>query len=178
MSNETSTISPNACQARIARGEVIDLIDVRTPGEFASLRAAVARSVPLETIVSAFAGALQAGPPILLLCKSGARATKARSALLAAGCERDVCVVEGGTDAWVASGLPVVRDDSRCVLSLDRQVRIVAGSLVAIGAALGFLVHPYWIALSFAVGCGLVFAGVTNTCGLAMLLARLPWNRR
>jgi hypothetical protein len=83
--------------------------------------------------------------------------------------------VEGGTQAWDEAGLPVVRGQK--AISLERQVRIAAGSLVLLGALLGYFAHPYWIALSAFVGAGLVFAGITDTCGMGMLLARMPWNQ-
>jgi rhodanese-related sulfurtransferase len=87
----------------------------------------------------------------------------------------NVVNVEGGTKAWDEAGLPVVRGQK--AISLERQVRIAAGTLVLIGALLGYFAHPYWIGLSAFVGAGLIFAGVTDTCGMAMLLARMPWNR-
>lgn len=83
----------------------------------------------------------------------------------------DVANVEGG-----APGRPIVRGERR-VISLERQVRIAAGSLVVAGTTLGFLVHPYFLGLSAFVGGGLVLAGVTDTCGMALILSRLPWNR-
>jgi rhodanese-related sulfurtransferase len=83
--------------------------------------------------------------------------------------------VDGGTQAWEAAGLPIVRGQK--TISLERQVRIAAGSLVVLGAVLGYFVHPYFIGLSAFVGAGLVFAGVTDTCGMGMLLARMPWNK-
>jgi hypothetical protein len=84
--------------------------------------------------------------------------------------------VEGGTIACENAGLPLARGTK--VMSLERQVRIAAGSLVLTGIVLGWLVHPYLIGLSAFVGAGLVFAGVTDTCGMGMLLARMPWNTR
>ncbi len=83
--------------------------------------------------------------------------------------------VEGGTQAWDQAGLPVVRGQQ--AMSLERQVRIAAGSLVVLGSALGAFVSPYWIGLAAFVGAGLVFAGITDTCGMGMLLARMPWNK-
>ena len=85
------------------------------------------------------------------------------------------CAVEGGTLACVESGLPVVRGMK--AISLERQVRIASGLLVLLGALLGWLVHPAFIGLSAFIGAGLVFAGVTDTCGMGMLLARMPWNQ-
>jgi hypothetical protein len=84
-------------------------------------------------------------------------------------------VVAGGTDAWVAAGLPVVR--GKAAIALERQVRIAAGLIVLTGVVLGYTVHHYWFALSGAVGAGLAIAGITDTCMMGMLLARMPWNR-
>jgi hypothetical protein len=83
--------------------------------------------------------------------------------------------VEGGTDAWVAAGLPVV--EGKGSISIERQVRIAAGSLVVLGIVLSLLAHPLFIGLSAFVGCGLVFAGITDTCMMGMMLAKMPWNR-
>jgi hypothetical protein len=87
------------------------------------------------------------------------------------------CVLEDGMRGWKEAGLPTEVNRTG-VISLERQVRIVAGSMAAIGGILALLVNPYWALLSTFVGCGLVFAGVTDTCGMALLLARLPFNRK
>ena len=91
-----------------------------------------------------------------------------------AGFEK-VTNVEGGTSAWQSAGLPVIEGKRR--MSLERQVRIAAGSLVVIGAAIGQFVHPAGFGLSAFIGAGLVFAGVTDTCGMGMMIAKMPWNR-
>jgi hypothetical protein len=83
--------------------------------------------------------------------------------------------VEGGTQAWDQAGLPVIRGEK--TISLERQVRIAAGLLVVSGTALGAFVHPYFLGLAAFVGAGLVFAGITDTCGMGMILARMPWNQ-
>ena len=83
--------------------------------------------------------------------------------------------VDGGTSAWQSAGLPVV--EGKKVMSLERQVRIAAGSLVVIGVIVGQFVHPGGFALSAFIGAGLVFSAVTNTCGMGMLIAKMPWNR-
>ena len=93
--------------------------------------------------------------------------------LAAAGLEASV--VEGGTVACERAGLPVVR--GRGGVSIERQVRIAAGSLVAAGTAAGWLVHPGFLAVPAFVGCGLAFAGLSDTCAMGDLLARMPWNR-
>jgi rhodanese-related sulfurtransferase len=86
-------------------------------------------------------------------------------------------VVEGGTLAWIAANLPVTRSAVK-MISLERQVRIAAGSLVLIGVLLGWFVHRGFYGLAAFVGAGLVFAGITDFCGMGLLLAKLPWNRR
>jgi rhodanese-related sulfurtransferase len=83
--------------------------------------------------------------------------------------------VDGGTSAWQSAGLPVV--EGKKVMSLERQVRIAAGSLVVIGVIVGQFVHPSGFGLSGFIGAGLVFSAVTNTCGMGMLIAKMPWNR-
>ena len=96
------------------------------------------------------------------------------SNLVAAGITNAINV-EGGNTACVAASVQVVR--GKKAISLERQVRIAAGVLVCAGAALGFFVHPYWIGLSAFIGAGLVFAGVTDTCGMGMVLAKMHWNQ-
>lgn len=150
------------------------LVDVRTPAEYRSLHAEGATLVPLDAFdTAALVGAVPAGRTLHLLCKSGTRARMAAQKLDAAGCA--CVVVEGGTDAWAAAGLPVVR--GKAAMSLERQVRIVAGLLVLTGVVLGFTVHPYWFGLSGFIGAGLTFAGLTDICPMAMFIARCPWNR-
>jgi rhodanese-related sulfurtransferase len=113
--------------------------------------------------------------PLYFICRSGGRGKQACEKLLAAG-YASVVNVEGGTSAWAEAGLPVVR--GRKAIALERQVRMVAGSLVLLGALLGWLVHPAFVALSAFVGAGLLYSGLTDTCGMGMLLARMPWNQK
>jgi len=157
-------------------GQPIDLIDVRTPAEFRELHVDFARNVPLDRLdaaaISTQRGASQ--QPLYVICRSGGRGKQACSKLIDAGLT-NVLNVEGGTLAWEQAGFPVVR--GKKTISLERQVRIAAGTLVLAGSVLGTFVHPYWIGLSAFVGAGLIFAGVTDTCGMAMLLARMPWNQ-
>ena len=171
-----TTINPQELAARHERGEVHDLIDVRTPVEFRELHVTFARNVPLDrldpnAVMNARNGASQ--QPLYVVCRSGNRANQACEKFHAAGFTNVINVV-GGTLACEQAGLPVAR--GKQAISLERQVRIAAGLLVLIGAGLAF-VNPYWIGLSAFVGAGLVFAGVTDTCGMGMLLARMPWNQ-
>src|SRR5262249_8283484 len=158
----------------VQAGQAVDLIDVRTPVEFREVHASIARNIPLTELDPSRIAAGQNGSPLYFICKSGGRGKQACEKLLAAG-QSKVVNVEGGTTAWEEAGLPVVR--GKKAVSLERQVRIAAGSIVLIGAALALFVHPYWIGLSAFIGAGLVFSGVTDTCGMAMLLARMPWNQ-
>jgi rhodanese-related sulfurtransferase len=155
----------------------VELIDVRTPAEFEECHAVAARCVPLDRLDPKAVMAARPDPsdPLYVICRSGSRAKMACDKFRAAGFDNVVCV-EGGTLAWDAAGLPVKR--GRKVMSLERQVRIAAGSLVLLGVALGFLVHEALFGLSAFIGAGLVFAGITDTCGMGMLLARMPWNQR
>jgi rhodanese-related sulfurtransferase len=153
-----------------------DLIDVRTPAEYREIHVRGAHLIPLTHLsVEAVRDSRpsDAEGPTYVVCQSGVRAGKAVATLTAAG--HEAVVVAGGTDACIAAGLPVVR--GQAAMSLERQVRIAAGSLVVIGVSLGVLVSPWWLLLAGFVGAGLIFAGVTNTCGMGMLLAKLPWNR-
>ena len=168
------TISPRQLHSQVAAGGSIELIDVRTPVEFQEVHAAAARNLPLDRLDPAQIAAGRNGTPLYVICRSGSRANQACEKLQAAGVS-NIFNVEGGTLAWDQAGLPVVR--GRKAVSLERQVRIAAGSLVLIGAVLGWFVHPYFIGLSAFVGAGLVFAGVTDTCGMGMMLARMPWNQ-
>ena len=160
-----------ALKTELERNEAI-VVDVREPGEFAREHIDGARSFPL----SAFdPSRLPRDRRLVLCCQSGARSSRALAQLEAAGLT-NVAHLDGGLAAWKAAHLPVSVDMSQPI-SIMRQVQITAGSLVLIGAILAALVSPWFILLSGFVGAGLVFAGVTVTCMMALLLAKLPYNR-
>lgn len=174
----SATISPQKLASKKEAGHPVDLVDVRTPAEFEELRPTFARNIPLHTVKKRLLEGLpseRSSGPVYLICRTGSRAARASRALLSAGIE-DVVLVKGGTEAWLADGLPVIR--GKKAISIDRQVRIAAGALVVTGAALAIFVHPLFAAVAAFVGTGLVFAGITDTCGLAMVIARLPWNQK
>jgi rhodanese-related sulfurtransferase len=174
-----NTIRPADLQELLLRQPGLALIDVRTPVEFGEVHVPQARNEPLDRFDPkglVASGVIAMDKPTYLLCRSGARATQAAEKMAKAGVGQGV-VVEGGTLAWVEAGLPVDRGTAK-VISLERQVRIGAGSLVLLGVLLAWLVHPYFIALSVFVGGGLVFAGITDWCGMGLLLAKAPWNSR
>jgi rhodanese-related sulfurtransferase len=151
------------------------LLDVRTPGEYESVHIRGAYNVPLDTLAE-HATEIRANvaDPIVLVCQSGQRARVAEEALKEGGL-RNLHVLDGGVNGWVKAGQPVVRGAKR--MSLERQVRIVAGMLAGMGGVLALSFNPVFALLSVFVGSGLVFAGVTDTCGMAMVLSRLPYNR-
>jgi rhodanese-related sulfurtransferase len=170
------TVSPRQLVELLAGGKRIELIDVRTPVEFREVHVDVARNVPLDRLDPAAIMQTRSGPadePLYVLCRSGSRGKQACEAFLKAGFT-NVVNVEGGTLACVEAGLTVVR--GRKAVSLERQVRIAAGSLVLLGLALSF-VHIAFLGVPAFVGAGLVYSGLTDTCGMGMVLARMPWNR-
>lgn len=173
----SQTISPQELDNLRRAGRPLELIDVRTPAEFRELHVEFARNVPLDRLdPQAVRAERPAGTsePLYVICRSGSRGKQACEKLLAAGLT-NVVNVEGGTLACEGAGLPVVR--GKKTISLERQVRIAAGFLVLVGAVLSLTVHPYCVGISAFVGAGLMFAGITDTCGMAMMLARMPWNQ-
>lgn len=171
---QTRTINPSELQVLRAANPDLVMVDVRTPAEFMELRAAGARLIPLDRLDSGAVKAAQRdNGPVYVLCRTGARARTAAQKLCASGI--DAVVVEGGTLAWEAAGLPVKR--GRRMISIERQVRIGAGTLVVVGVLLGWMVHPAWLVLSGFVGAGLIFAGFTDLCGMAYVLGKMPWNQ-
>ena len=171
------TLTPARLAALHREGRTIDLIDVRTPVEFREIHVEFARNVPLDELDPGALPALRRGPPgdpLYVVCRSGDRGRRACEKLRQAGIA-DAVNIEGGTTACVEAGLPVVRGPKG--VSLERQVRIAAGSLTLLGAGLAWFVHPAFVGLAAFVGAGLALAGITDTCGMGMLLARMPWNR-
>ena len=171
------TISPAQLTDIFRSGKSIELIDVRTPVEFREVHLDIAKNVPLDQLnPTAFMQARtgSASDPLYVICRSGSRGQQACDQFVKAGFANTINV-EGGTLACVAAGLNVTR--GKKAMSLERQVRIAAGSLVLLGVGLGFACHPGFFGLAAFVGAGLVFAGITNTCTMGMILARMPWNQ-
>jgi rhodanese-related sulfurtransferase len=169
------TISPVELQKILNAQPSSPVIDVRTPVEFAEVHVPQARNFPLDELKPSSLE-LQKNQPVYLLCRSGQRATKAADKFAKEGFSQPV-VVEGGTLAWIEANLPVTRGQTR-VISLERQVRIAAGAIVLTGVLLARFVNFNFIWLSGFVGAGLIFAGITDFCGMGLLLARMPWNKR
>jgi len=174
----SSSISPAELHRLRQGGATCDLLDVRTPPEHASAHVAGARLVPLDDLDPAafLRQRPTSGGPLYVICQSGARAARAIEKFRSAGFT-DCILVEGGTQGWIDAGLPVERGTSK-VIPLMRQVQIAVGSISAVGAGLALSVDYRFAVLPLLIGCGLIFAGVTGTCGMALLLARMPWNRQ
>ncbi|MFC9589127.1 rhodanese-like domain-containing protein [Streptomyces sp. NPDC056944] len=164
----------------LSRLPELNVVDVRTPGEFASGRLPGAVNIPLDRIDGGLADLRQAAEAgaLLLVCASGARSDKGAAVLASHGIA--AASLAGGTRAWAAAGHGLEHPPGpvRAVWGMERQVRLAAGGLVLLGLALGLFVHPAFPLLSAAIAAGLVFSAVTDTCGMAVVLGRLPFNRR
>ena len=171
------TIAPRALDELHRSGRTIDLIDVRTPAEYREVHVKFARNVPLDRLEPQGLMAARNGSceePLYVICRSGARGRQACEKFIAAGFS-NVVNVEGGTLACVEAQLPCVR--GKKTISLDRQVRIIIGFLVMLGTVCGWLVHPGCLVLSAVMGAGVMWAGITDRCYLALLIGRMPWNQ-
>lgn len=166
-------LSPTEVAARLKAGKA-HLVDIRETDEVAREHIAGAARAPLSTFEAADL-TIAADRDVIFMCRTGNR-TGANCDRLASRVEGEAYVLAGGLEAWKSAGL-ATRVDTEAPLEMMRQVQIGAGSLILIGAALGLLVHPGFWALSAFVGAGLLMAGVTGFCGMAKVLAVMPWNR-
>ncbi len=164
-------IQPTEANRLVKEGAL--LVDIREADEYARENIRGAKHAPLSRLGPIDSGQAQA---VVFHCKSGMRTTS-NAAKLAANITVPGYVMEGGIDGWKQAGLPVVRDDKQPI-EVMRQVQITAGSLVLAGVVLGALVNPNFYWLSGFIGAGLVFAGVSGWCGMAKMLALMPWNRQ
>jgi rhodanese-related sulfurtransferase len=168
-------VAPAVVEGWIAEGKAV-LVDVREPDEHARERIAGARLMPVSAFDPRAAAAFAGGRTLVLHCKSGRRSQDAcRQAALASV---DAVSMAGGIEAWKSAGLPTEVDRSVSSVSIMRQVQLVVGLSVLVGAALAWFVHPAFVAIPAFFGAGLTFAGATGTCALASILGMMPWNRR
>lgn len=175
MSGSTAdVISVAQFQQLMAADSNLRVLDVRTGAEFEGVHIEGSYNVPLDTLAEHAADLAAVDRPVVLICKTGGRATAAHAHLAGAG-KIGLHILEGGIDGWIAAGGDVIsRPNDRW--ALDRQVRGVAGSLILAFFALG-LIFPgtHWLAA--AIGFGLFFSAVTNTCAMGMVLSKLPYNQ-
>jgi rhodanese-related sulfurtransferase len=173
-----NSISATELVKLIASGKSIDLIDVRTPVEYREVHVAIARNQPLDrldpdAIQSARNGS--ANEPLYVVCRSGSRSRQACEKFLAAGVT-NIVNVDGGTNACVVAGASVVR--GKKAIPLNCQVQIITGLAILAGTAAAILSENlYWLAAPLAMGAGLLYSGLTNTCAMGTALARMQWNR-
>jgi len=172
-----SSVTAQELQRRMDAGQAACLLDVRTSGEYGAAHIPGTKLIPLDELdAAAFCRERNGdGSPVYVLCQSGGRARRAIEKLKAAGVQGCV-LVEGGTQAWIDAGLPVNRGPSR-VLPLMRQVQITVGFLAGLGGLLALTVNKFFAIIPLIVGSGLLFAGLTGFCGLALGLAKMPWNK-
>ena len=161
------------CHTALRKSQDAVLLDVRTSAEFESYHALGAVNLPIGSFSSQDL-TYDKSAEIFVICESGWRSRMAAKDLNNAWYS-NVSVVEGGTREWAAAKLPVT--EGKSIISLERQVRIAAGVMILTGVGIGHFVHPVGYGLSAFVGAGLIFAGITDTCGLGMLVAKMPWNR-
>lgn len=170
----TDTVTVQQVRQLMAEDPLVRVIDVRTGGEFETMHIPGSFNIPLDTLDEHARDLADLEHPIVLVCQSGARATKAHGALTGHGKDR-LHLLEGGIAAWEAAGADVVRGTSD-KWAMDRQVRFVAGS-IALTGILASTVFPKAKWLAGGVASGLVFSAVTNTCAMASMLGKLPYNR-
>ena len=171
----SQSITPKELFERISQGNSVNLIDVRTPNEYQEIHVDIAKNIPLDRLNPSTLGLdANSNEPLYVICRSGARGSQACQSLLRLGLA-NVVNVEGGTMAWANAGLPVIR--GKKTVSLERQVRMVAGGLVLLTSILAVAHDPRWAILSGLIGAGLFQAGLFDNCMMGMLLAKMPWNQ-
>ncbi|VDZ86792.1 rhodanese family protein [Kluyvera intermedia] len=168
-------VSPKAALALVEQGAT--LIDIRDADEYAREHIPAARLFPLSAMEQGATLQATVDSVVIFHCQSGNRTRNNLSRLIAAAAPAKIKIVDGGIDAWRQAGLTTVKDTSQ-PLPLMRQVQIAAGVLILLGVVLGYSVSNAFFLLSGFVGAGLTFAGITGFCGMARLLAIMPWNRR
>ncbi|MCI0498273.1 MAG: MBL fold metallo-hydrolase [Planctomycetales bacterium] len=169
---EIEFIAAEQVKERLDKGWQI--LDVRRPDEYKAVRIMPSVNIPMDALASRLPQ-LTAGTKWILSCRSGGRAAIAAGVLLAAGLQ-DFCVAGDSLNGWLKKGYPVIRE--KVPMSLERQVRMIAGGLVAAGALLAILFSKWFLIIPLWVGCGLFYAGVSDSCMMGMLLMKLPYNKR
>ncbi|MBU6375130.1 MAG: rhodanese-like domain-containing protein [Bdellovibrionales bacterium] len=154
------------------------IIDVRESDEFEAEHVECSIHVPLSEFQKRAPALLKTldGRPLVLMCRSGKRAAMAAEQALAFGLSSRPAVFEGGILEWKRQGKPTVVT-RQFHFPVMRQVQLIAGGLVVIGALLALRVNPAFVYLSGFVGLGFMVAGATGFCGMAEILTRMPWNK-
>ncbi|AXQ53818.1 MULTISPECIES: rhodanese-like domain-containing protein [Streptomyces] len=171
-----ATLTTGAARERL---HTLVVIDVRTPGEYAGGHLPGAHNIPLDDLPRALPDLRAAADrgDLLVVCASGARSQKAGATLASQGIP--AASLEGGTAAWASAGgeLHHPATTAAPTWAMDRQVRLTAGSVVLLGLLLGVLIHPAFQLLAAGIAAGLVYSALSNSCAMASLLGKLPYNR-
>lgn len=175
--SQITTLDATQLCDKIKKGEKFQIIDVRSTQEFEQgKRFALACNIPLNTI-SVNSKLLKPDEPVVLVCQSGVRSQKAADILTKEHGFKQVYTVSGGMNSVPdEKDLVVQQSEGKKVWEIERQVRFTAGTFVVSGMALG-LVHPYFLAIPAFIGCGLIYSAISNTCGMAYVLLKMPWNK-
>lgn len=168
-------LGPEELSEMLAIRSDVRILDVRTPSEFESAHIPGAYNVPLDTLSEHTPEIMAVKEPVVLVCQSGRRAAQAEVTLRNTGLP-NLHLLDGGLNAWILDGQAVRA--GRKKVSLERQVRILAGGLAAIGGVLAVTVSAWFAILPVFIGSGLVYSGITDKCGMAMILGKLPYNHR
>lgn len=168
-------ISPSDASSLLKQNPQAKILDVRSAMEFNQIHIEPSINIPIDMLSSKFDELSQSKQSYLVLCHTGNRAAMAADMLIQSGIH-SVKVIQGGIINWQKEKLPVIKGQGG--ISLERQVRIIAGSLVLLGVILSFLLHGAFIFISVFVSCGLIFAGITDNCLMGILLMKLPYNKK
>ena len=180
MSSTIPMVTPEQLHAEQLAGKTPALVDVRTAAEYRAGHIPGAQLITGEELSPATIENRLGRPApgrdetLYITCHAGPRAARAAERLRQSGLT-NIALIEGGTQRWEQAGLPLRRCGS--AISLERQVQIAIGSLLILKVVLGYGVHELFFAAAAFIGAGLIFAGVSRWCGMAELIARLPWNR-
>jgi rhodanese-related sulfurtransferase len=165
-------LSPAEVSASIASGAGVQIVDVRTPLEFDGEHIEPSKNIPLDEL-SSRGSELNKDSTIILVCRSGMRASRAADLLASYGME--IGILDGGVVGWKRAGLTLKEGKKR--MPLERQVQLTIGTILLSSVAAGWTLNKGWFIVPAFIGAGLTFAGLTGNCGLAMLLAKAPWNK-
>ena len=173
--NDISVLTVKELHEIIMNEDDLQIVDVREASEYAGKRIKDAISAPLSRFKDS-SKAIDRERHSYIVCQAGKRAEQYAKKLFDEG-YKNISIVKGGLNAWIDAGYQVEKGESK-VWSLERQVRFVAGLLVLLGIILSLVFSPIFLIISGIVGAGLIFAALTDTCGMAMMLARMPWNQK
>lgn len=168
-------ILPKEAQGLREKDPQIKFLDVRSALEYSQIHIKDSVNIPIDMLTSKIKELSQSGKKYVVFCRTGNRSPMAADILLQSGIH-DVKVMEGGITRWQKERLPIIKGEGG--ISLERQVRLIAGSLVLFGIIMAYLAHPAFIAISIFVCCGLIFSGITDNCLMGMLLMQLPYNQK